>query len=98
MTTNESPAPRANAASGASLKAEHNRSRASAGGAEAVGAGAHPDRARRHHDRLRTRGHIDFAAINRAALGAFPAVLARILQCVSACKIDPLRGVIGVQN
>ena len=40
---------------------------------------AHPGRASEARDGVQMNGPIDFAAINRAALAAFPAVLARIL-------------------
>jgi hypothetical protein len=45
----------------------------------AEGAGARPGRAGEPRGRLAMNGPINFAAINRAALAAFPAVLARIL-------------------
>jgi hypothetical protein len=71
---NESPAPRANAES----RADRNPHRTSAGEREA-GGGARPGRARKPQERLRASRAIDFAGVNRAALAAFPAVLARIL-------------------
>ena len=45
----------------------------------AGGAGARPGRAGEPWEGLSTNGPTDFAEINRAALAAFPAVLARIL-------------------
>jgi hypothetical protein len=78
MNTNKCPAPRANAGSRANSKTELSDIRASAGAREA-GAGTRLSRVRKPQTGLRAGGPIDFAAINRAALAAFPAVLARLL-------------------
>ena len=72
------PAPRANADDRANLKAE----RSEIGPlpvAKEAGVGARHVRARKLKEAHCTPGPIDFAEINRAALAAFPAVLARIL-------------------
>ena len=65
MTTNKSPAPRANAASRADFKAQAGDAR--------------PCPATKPRDGLRAGGPIDFEAINKASLTAFLAILARLL-------------------
>jgi hypothetical protein len=75
MTTKENPAPRANAKSRAYSKIEQGEDRGSADRCKARGARARPGRS----GGLCNSSPIDFAEINRAALAAFPAVLARIL-------------------
>ena len=89
MTTKENPAPRANARSRANSKVEQLQIiaspvdwKADAGGRLACkapcgagGAGARPGRAGEPWEGLSMNGPIDFAAINRAALEAFPACL-----------------------
>ena len=77
MTTNESPAPRANAEGRADFKSEHPDTRASTG--ERKADAARSRRPRKPQDALRASGPIDFAGINKAALAAFPSVLERIL-------------------
>jgi hypothetical protein len=93
MTAKENPAPRANAESRANYKVQRcpNSSSESDRQADPAGAGlgrsarrAKPGRARPSWAGKPLRGHrgggpIDFAEINRAALAAFPAVLARVL-------------------
>jgi hypothetical protein len=72
------PAPRANAEDRANLKAE----RGEIGPlpvAKKAGVGARHVRARKLKEAHCKPGLIDFAELNRAALAAFPAVLARIL-------------------
>ena len=72
------PAPRANVEDRANLKAE----RSEIGRlpvAKEAGVGARQVRARKLKEAHCTPGPIDFAEVNRAALAAFPAVLARIL-------------------
>jgi hypothetical protein len=72
------PAPRANAEDRANLKAE----RSEIGPlpvAKEAGVGARQVRTRKLKEARCTRGPIDFAELNRAALASFPAVLARIL-------------------
>ena len=90
------PAPRANAEDRANLKAE----RSEMGRlpvVEEARVGAHHVRARKLKEAHCSPGPIDFAALNRAALAAFPAVLARILpdgKCVGAelVALNPRRG------
>jgi hypothetical protein len=77
VTTDENPASCANAGRG-NLKANRTETRSSAEAREAR-VGALPGPPRKPHNAARKRGAIDFAGINRAALAAFPAVLARIL-------------------
>jgi hypothetical protein len=93
MNPNENPAPRANAEDRANSKTERGQDRPSAmdregrrgrrfasrGVPHAVGAGVRLSRPGGPREGLRRSGPIDFAEINRAALAAFPAVLARIL-------------------
>ena len=93
MTTEKNPAPRANAGSRANFKVEQHQTIASSVDweadpaaiwfarrfAHADGACARPGRAGEPGEGLSMKGPIDFAEINRAALAAFPAVLARIL-------------------
>jgi hypothetical protein len=79
MTTKENPAPRANAESRGNSKNKQGQVSGSADGWKARGARARPGRSGGLRDRLRNSGPIDFAEINRVALAAFPAVLARIL-------------------
>ena len=71
------PAPRANAGSRAIFKSEHSDTRTST--AESKANGVRPSRPRKPQDARRPSGPINFAEINRAALTAFPAVLARLL-------------------
>jgi hypothetical protein len=78
MTAVENPASRANAEGLANLKAERSEIRPSRVAGEA-GARAHNVQARKSHGAHRPPGSIDFAEVNRAALAAFPVVLARIL-------------------
>jgi hypothetical protein len=75
MTTKENPAPRANAESRGNSKNEQGQDSGSVDGCKARSPGARPG----HTGGLRKSGPIDFAEINRVALAAFPAVLARIL-------------------
>ena len=80
MTPPELPAPRANAESRASSKIEQGQdNRGSAHGCKARGSRTRHGRSGGLRDSPRKSGSIDFAKINRAALAAFPAVLARIL-------------------
>jgi hypothetical protein len=92
MTTKENPAPRANAGNRANSKAQQHQIIASAVDWEADPATiwfarrfpmsmmlARPGRASEPWEGLSMNCPIDFGAINRAALAAFPAVLARIL-------------------
>ena len=72
------PAPRANAEDRANLKAERSEIRRLPVAKEA-GVGARHVRARKLKEAHCKPGPIDFAELNRAALAAFPAVLARIL-------------------
>jgi hypothetical protein len=74
---NERPVPRGNAGSRADSEVERDPNRASVG--ESKPAAARGLASRRPQDALRVGVAIEFAAINRAALAAFPAVLARIL-------------------
>jgi hypothetical protein len=78
MTTKKNPAPRANAEGRGNSKIKSGQNRGSEDGWKARGAHASPGRTG-WEDSLRKRGPINFAEINRAALAAFPAVLARIL-------------------
>jgi len=76
----ENPVPRANAESRAYSKIEQGQdNRGSADGCKACGSRARHRRSGGLRDSLRKSGPIDFAEINRTALAAFPAVLARIL-------------------
>jgi hypothetical protein len=79
MSTKENPAPRANAESRDNFKVERSQNRGSADPWEARTARARPRRTGELGKGLRKRGPIDFAEINRVALAAFPALLARIL-------------------
>ena len=79
MTTKNIPAPRANAGSRTNLKVERNHDRTSAGEGTADGSSARPRETRKPQDAVRACGRISFAEINKAALAALPAVLARIL-------------------
>jgi hypothetical protein len=72
------PDARANAEDRANLKAERSEIRPLPVAKEA-GAGARRVRARKPKEAHCTPGPVDFAKVNRAALAAFPAVLARIL-------------------
>jgi hypothetical protein len=75
----ENPAPRANAEGRGNSKNERRQHRGSVDDCKARDARARPGRAGALKDALRQSGLIDFAEINRAALAAFPIVLARIL-------------------
>jgi hypothetical protein len=80
------PAPRANAEDRTNLKVERSEIRPLPVAKEA-GVGARHVRARKLKEAHCQPGPIDFAELNRAALAAFPAVLARILpdgKCVGA--------------
>jgi hypothetical protein len=79
MTTKENPAPRDNADGRGNSKTEPGQNSGSKDGWKARSARARPAGASGLGDGLRKSGPIDFEAINRAALAAFPAVLARIL-------------------
>lgn len=79
MTTENIPAPRAKRGGRANLKVERNHDRASAGEGTADGSGARPRETGKPQDAVRACGRISFAEINKAALAALPAVLARIL-------------------
>ena len=72
----ERPAPRANAESRANSKIDTKRDSASASDCKGSPRSGGVGKPREGH---RTSASIDFAEINRAALAAFPAVLARIL-------------------
>jgi hypothetical protein len=72
------PAPRANAEDRANLKAERSKIRPLPVAKEA-GVSGRQVRARKPKEAHCKPGPIDFAELNRAALAAFPAVLARIL-------------------
>jgi hypothetical protein len=72
------PAPRANAEDRANLKAERGEI-APLPVANEAGVGARHVRVRKLKEAHCKPGPIDFAKLNRAALAAFPAVLARIL-------------------
>jgi hypothetical protein len=72
------PAPRANAEDRANLKAERGET-GPLPVAKGAGVGPRQVRTRKLKDARCTRGPIDFAELNRAALASFPAVLARIL-------------------
>ena len=77
MRTKENRLPRANAGSRADFKAQRDLNRTSA--RERKAGDARPCPATKPRDGLRAGGPIDFEAINRTALTAFPAILARLL-------------------
>jgi hypothetical protein len=74
VITKDKPAPGVNVES---QKAELTGTRSSSGARVTVG--QRPGRPRKRLGSPRPRGLIDFAEVNRAALAAFPAVLARVL-------------------
>jgi hypothetical protein len=73
------PAPRANAESRANSKIKRGQYRGPQHDCEVSDARISPGRSATSQKRDYKIQHIDFGAINRAALAAFPAVLARIL-------------------
>ncbi len=79
MSGNENPTPCDNATAGSQSKLSGRVNCELAPLPQAAGSAARPGRIGESQEGRHARGAVDFATINRAALAAFPAVLARIL-------------------